>query len=212
MGLQRSAAGILGTIRDICREGRARSCATAARLVRGRYLALYPAREHSDPENVFRPKRKTVSFARVQPYHPPDRKYGINHRRNYRRIRGDAHQRARRPRPGSSRTQRNAKAKSERILMIADRGVRSAERKDQSAHVAEGVMSTDDFRRRTFRFGILVARLVQTLSKAEVARVIGNQLLRSGTAVGANYRAAARARSRADSIAKMRIVEVECDE
>jgi four helix bundle protein len=96
--------------------------------------------------------------------------------------------------------------------MIADRGVRSAERKERSARVAEGVMSTDDFRTRTFRFGIRVVRLVQTLSKAEVARVIGNQLLRSGTAVGANYRAAARARSRADFIAKMGIVEEECDE
>ena len=93
--------------------------------------------------------------------------------------------------------------------MIADRGVRSAKRKEQSARVAEGVMSTDNFRTRNFRFGI---RLVQTLSKAEVARVIGNQLLRSGTAVGANYRAAARARSRADFIAKMGIVEEECDE
>ena len=96
--------------------------------------------------------------------------------------------------------------------MIADRGVRSAKRKEQSARVAEGVMSTDNFRTRTFRFGIRVVRLVQTLSKAEVARVIGNQLLRSGTAVGANYRAAARARSRADFIAKMGIVEEECDE
>jgi len=96
--------------------------------------------------------------------------------------------------------------------MIADRGVRSAERKEPSACVAERVMSTDDFRKRTFRFGIRVVRLVQTLSKAEIARVIGNQLLRSGTAVGANYRAAARARSRADFIAKMGIVEEECDE
>ena len=96
--------------------------------------------------------------------------------------------------------------------MIADRGVRSAERKEQNACAAEGVMSTDDFRRRIFRFGILVARLVQTLSKAEVARVIGNQLLRSGIAVGENYLAAARARSRADFIAKMGIVEEEGDE
>jgi four helix bundle protein len=96
--------------------------------------------------------------------------------------------------------------------MITDRGVRSAERKEQSARVVKGVMSTDDFRRRTFRFGIRVVRLVQPLSKAEVARVIGNQLLRSGTAVGSNYRAAARARSRADFIAKMGIVEEECDE
>jgi hypothetical protein len=60
--------------------------------------------------------------------------------------------------------------------MIADRGVRSAERKEQSARVAEAVMSTNDFRTRTFRFGIRVVRLVQTLSKAEFARVIGSQL------------------------------------
>jgi len=73
-------------------------------------------------------------------------------------------------------------------------------------------MSSDDFRKRTFQFGIRVVRLVQALAKTEVARVIGNQLLRAGTAVGANYRAAARARSRADFVAKMGIVEEECDE
>jgi four helix bundle protein len=73
-------------------------------------------------------------------------------------------------------------------------------------------MSTDDFRKRTFQFGIRVVRLVQALAKTEVARVIGNQLLRAGTAVGANYRAAARSRSRADFVAKMGIVEEECDE
>ncbi len=73
-------------------------------------------------------------------------------------------------------------------------------------------MSTDDFRKRTFQFGIRVVRLVQALAKTEVACVIGNQLLRAGTAVGANYRAAARARSRADFVAKMGIVEEECDE
>ena len=42
--------------------------------------------------------------------------------------------------------------------------------------------------------------------------MIGNQLLRAGTAVGANYRAAARARERAGFVAKMGIVEEECDE
>ncbi len=42
--------------------------------------------------------------------------------------------------------------------------------------------------------------------------MLGNQLLRSGTSVGANYRAASRAKSKADFIAKMGIVEEECDE
>jgi four helix bundle protein len=73
-------------------------------------------------------------------------------------------------------------------------------------------MSTEDFRKRTFQFGIRIVRLVQALPRTDVSRVIGNQLLRAGTAVGANYRAAARARSRADFIAKMGIVEEECDE
>ena len=96
--------------------------------------------------------------------------------------------------------------------MIADRGLRNAERKAQSARVADAVMSPDDFRQRTFRFGVRIVRLIETLTKNDVGRVIGNQLLRSGTAVGANYRAAARARSPADFIAKMGIVEEECDE
>ena len=96
--------------------------------------------------------------------------------------------------------------------MIADRGLRSVEKKEESARVADSVMSTDDFRQRTFRFGVRIVRLVQTLTKNDLGRLIGNQLLRSGTAVGANYRAAARARSRADFIAKMGIVEEECDE
>jgi four helix bundle protein len=43
-------------------------------------------------------------------------------------------------------------------------------------------------------------------------QVLGKQLLRAGTSVGANYRAAIRGRSRADFIAKMGIVEEECDE
>ena len=44
------------------------------------------------------------------------------------------------------------------------------------------------------------------------AQVVGRQLLRAATSVGANYRAAVRGRSRADFIAKMGIVEEECDE
>ena len=96
--------------------------------------------------------------------------------------------------------------------MIADRGIRIAERKERSLRVAETVMSDEDFRRRTFEFGIRVILLVESLPKTDGARVIGKQLLRCATAVGANYRAAARVRSRADVIAKMGIVEEDCDE
>lgn len=61
-------------------------------------------------------------------------------------------------------------------------------------------------------FGLRVIRLVESLPKRQVPIVLGNQLLRAGTSVGANYRAAVRGKSRADFIAKMGIVEEECDE
>ena len=73
-------------------------------------------------------------------------------------------------------------------------------------------MSPGEFKRRTFDYGIRIVRLVQALPKGDAPRDLGRQLLRAGTSVGANYRAAARARSRADFIAKLGIVEEECDE
>ena len=73
-------------------------------------------------------------------------------------------------------------------------------------------MTTQELRELTFQFGVRVVRAVEALPKNQVAKAIGNQLLRAGTSVGANYRAAARARSRADFVAKLGIVEEECDE
>jgi four helix bundle protein len=70
----------------------------------------------------------------------------------------------------------------------------------------------DDLKRRTKAFALRVIKLVEALPKTRTADVIGRQLLRCGTSVGANYRAAARARSTADFIAKMGIVEEEADE
>ena len=73
-------------------------------------------------------------------------------------------------------------------------------------------MVSDEFRKRTFEFGILCVRLVETLPKTMTAQTIGKQLLRAGRSVGGNYRAAARGRSRADFLSRMGIVEEECDE
>ena len=73
-------------------------------------------------------------------------------------------------------------------------------------------MTAQELRERTFEFGIRVVRAVQSLPRSDAAREIGRQLLRAGTSVGANYRAAARAKSRADFVAKLGIVEEECDE
>ncbi len=72
-------------------------------------------------------------------------------------------------------------------------------------------MITQELKNRTFEFAIGV-RAVQALPKGDVSRTLGNQLLRAGTSVGANYRSAVRARSRADFVAKLGIVEEECDE
>src|SRR5262245_40476199 len=73
-------------------------------------------------------------------------------------------------------------------------------------------MTTQELRNRTFDFGVRMITAVEGLPKTETARILGRQLLRAGTSVGANYRAAARARSRADFISKLGVVEEECDE
>jgi four helix bundle protein len=73
-------------------------------------------------------------------------------------------------------------------------------------------MRKEDLRRRTKLFALAVIRLVESLRKGRIADVLGRQLLRSGTSVGANYRAACHARSAGDFIAKMGLVEEELDE
>ena len=79
--------------------------------------------------------------------------------------------------------------------MNAERGTRNRELKE-----------------RTFDFGVHVVRLAQMLPKNVAGNILARQLIRSGTAVGANYRAAKRARSAAEFVAKLGIVEEECDE
>ena len=69
-----------------------------------------------------------------------------------------------------------------------------------------------DLRERTKEFARRVIRLYAALSKETVAQVLGKQLLRSGTSVGANYREANRARSRPEFIAKIGDCLKEADE
>jgi four helix bundle protein len=73
-------------------------------------------------------------------------------------------------------------------------------------------VNADEFRRRTKGFALRVMRFVESMPPSMTGDVVCRQLLRSATSVGANYRAAARAKSRADFVAKMAIVEEECDE
>jgi four helix bundle protein len=69
-----------------------------------------------------------------------------------------------------------------------------------------------DLRQRTREFSLRIIRMVQAMPRNRVAGVIGDQVLRCGTSVGANYRAACRARSQAEFISKMHIVLEEADE
>lgn len=69
-----------------------------------------------------------------------------------------------------------------------------------------------DLQRRTKSFAIAIVRLFRSLPHSSEAQVIGKQLLRSGTSVGANYRAVCRARSRAEFVSKMSVVLEEADE
>jgi four helix bundle protein len=62
------------------------------------------------------------------------------------------------------------------------------------------------------RFGLAVIHLTEKFPPGRVSSIIANQLIRAGTPPGANYRAACRARSRADFIFEMGIVEEELGE
>ena len=73
-------------------------------------------------------------------------------------------------------------------------------------------MNREDFKKRTKEYALRIIRLVESLPEDRVSRILGTQLLRAGTSVGANYRSSIRAKSRADFISKMNIVEEECDE
>jgi four helix bundle protein len=73
-------------------------------------------------------------------------------------------------------------------------------------------MDKSELKQRTKQFALRTIKLVEALPNGQPAQILGRQLLRSGTSIGSNYRAACRARSSADFIAKMGIVEEEADE
>lgn len=70
----------------------------------------------------------------------------------------------------------------------------------------------EELRERTKQFAIRVIRLFRALPSSADAQILGKQLLRCGTSVGANYRATCRARSKAEFIARLGIVAEEADE
>ncbi|PYK40299.1 MAG: four helix bundle protein [Verrucomicrobia bacterium] len=73
-------------------------------------------------------------------------------------------------------------------------------------------VSTADLKARTKYFALRVMKLVDALPRTIQGRATANQIIRGATSVAANYRAACRARSRAEFIAKIGVVEEEADE
>jgi four helix bundle protein len=73
-------------------------------------------------------------------------------------------------------------------------------------------MTREEMKARTKAYANRMVRLCRAPPDDWSAQTLGKQLLRSGTSVGANYRAACRAKSTADFINKLRVVEEECDE
>jgi len=73
-------------------------------------------------------------------------------------------------------------------------------------------MDKEDLKKRTKNFALRVIRLVNSLPNSKAGYAIGNQLIRSGTSIGANYRAVCRAKSKPDFIAKLGTVIEEADE
>jgi four helix bundle protein len=73
-------------------------------------------------------------------------------------------------------------------------------------------MKSEEMKARTRAFALRVIRLAESLPNTPTAKVIRDQMLRCGPSVGANYRAARRAKSRPDFVSKMGTVEEEADE
>ena len=73
-------------------------------------------------------------------------------------------------------------------------------------------MTPEELKDRTKKFAIRIVKLVRVLPRTLDGRAIGNQLLRSGTSVAANYRATCRARSHAEFKSKLGVVVEEIDE
>jgi four helix bundle protein len=73
-------------------------------------------------------------------------------------------------------------------------------------------MNKDEFKRRTKAFAIYIARFCKTVPFDRIVRHYIDQIVRRSSSLGANYRAACRAKSKPDFVNKMRIVEAEADE
>lgn len=88
-----------------------------------------------------------------------------------------------------------------------------AESENRKPRMQKGTtMDCENLKLRTRQFALAIINAVENLPKDQTSRILGGQLLRSATSVGANYRAVCRAKSTADFISKFGTVEEEADE
>jgi len=73
-------------------------------------------------------------------------------------------------------------------------------------------MANENLKQRTKLFALRIIKMVEHLPESKTSRTLGNQVLRSGTSVAANYRAGCFAKSKRDFINKLKTVEEEADE
>jgi four helix bundle protein len=74
------------------------------------------------------------------------------------------------------------------------------------------MMNSEDLKKRTKDFALHTIQSIESLPTSKSADILGRQLIRSSTSIGANYRAACKGRSKADFVSKITIVEEEADE
>ena len=98
-------------------------------------------------------------------------------------------------------------ANADRESRIVNCGTQVPERQTE-----EATMDAEEPRKRTKRFALEAIKLLSEMPATQIARHVGGQFVRCATSVGANHRAANRARSHAEFIAKIGIVEEEADE
>ena len=89
---------------------------------------------------------------------------------------------------------------------------KESERSKTGEETTEETMTETEMKQRTKAFALRVIKLTNSVSTNFVGRRLGDQLLRAGTSVAANYRAACRARSKPEFISKLGIAEEEADE
>ncbi len=73
-------------------------------------------------------------------------------------------------------------------------------------------MNSDELKERTLNFGIRVMKMAEKLPASQAGTIVSNQIIRSAFSIGANYRAACRAKSSRDFVNKLKIVLEEADE